>query len=86
MTNAGPAEPGGQGGRGPPKDFQNQYSGGLSSTLASEGILALAPQIFLPSAGPDIVHSRQHLVHFEGHLVLLYVCTMCFYCNIYSFN
>ena len=40
---AWPAEPGGQGGRGPPKYFQNQYSGGLSSALASEGIKALPP-------------------------------------------
>ena len=34
---------GGQGGRGPPKVYQNQYSKGLSSASASEGILALAP-------------------------------------------
>ena len=38
------------GGHGPPKVLSNQYVGGLSNASASEGIVALAPQKFLPSA------------------------------------
>ena len=50
----GPAEPGGrgqQGGHGLPKVIQNQYSDGLPSVKASEGILVLPPKHFhLPPA------------------------------------